>query len=72
MPLDWAATQNNLGNALFRLGEREIGTAHLTDAVAAWEACLTVTASTWPPAWVQDVHSHINQARAEIARRLAK
>jgi hypothetical protein len=26
-PLDWAATQNNLGNALQRLGERESGTA---------------------------------------------
>jgi tetratricopeptide (TPR) repeat protein len=25
-PLDWASTQNNLGTALFRLGERESGT----------------------------------------------
>ena len=71
-PLDWAVTQNNLGNALFRLGERETGTAHLTEAAAAWEACLTVTASTWPQARVQNVHSLIDQARAEIARRMAK
>ena len=25
VPLDWAQTQNNLGNALLRLGERESG-----------------------------------------------
>ncbi|MGH6935353.1 MAG: hypothetical protein ACRED2_04060 [Methylocella sp.] len=25
VPLDWAMTQNNLGNALLRLGERESG-----------------------------------------------
>ena len=29
VPLDWAQTQNNLGNALETLGERESGTAHL-------------------------------------------
>ena len=33
--LDWAATHHNLGIALFRLGEREIGTARLEEAVAA-------------------------------------
>ena len=27
VPLDWAATQNNLGLALLRLGERDSGTA---------------------------------------------
>ena len=39
MPLDWARTQNNLGNAL-TLGERESGTAHLEEAVAAFRAAL--------------------------------
>ena len=29
-------TQNNLGNALWRLGERESGTARLEEAVAAY------------------------------------
>jgi len=72
VPLDWATTQNNLGNALEALGERESGTARLEQAVAAWEACLTVTASAWPPALVQLVRSHIDQARAENARRAAK
>jgi hypothetical protein len=31
VPLDWATTQNNLGTALESLGERESGTAHLTE-----------------------------------------
>ncbi len=40
MPLDWAMTQNNLGNVLSTLGERESGTARLEQAVAAYRAAL--------------------------------
>ena len=40
MPLDWAATQNNLGTALGTLGERESGTERLEEAVAAYRAAL--------------------------------
>jgi hypothetical protein len=40
VPLDWAATQNNLGAALATLGERESGTAYLTEAMAAYRAAL--------------------------------
>jgi tetratricopeptide (TPR) repeat protein len=71
-PHDWAIVHHNLGDALEALGARDNGTAYLTEAVAAWEACLTVTPSTRPQASVQEVHSHIDQARAEIARRTAK
>jgi len=42
VPLDWAATQNNLGNALRTLGARESGTARLEEAVEAYSAALTV------------------------------
>jgi len=42
VPLDWAMTQNNLGLALERLGERESGTAHLDEAVAAYNAASEV------------------------------
>ncbi len=31
VPLQWAMTQNNLGNALQTLGERETGTGRLVD-----------------------------------------
>ena len=40
VPLQWAETQANLGNALGRLGERESGTAKLEEAVAAYRAAL--------------------------------
>jgi tetratricopeptide (TPR) repeat protein len=40
VPLDWAMTQNNLGNALSTLGARESGTARLEEAVAAYRAAL--------------------------------
>src|SRR4051812_39463358 len=40
VPLEWAMTQNNLGIALHALGEREGGTAHLKEAVAAYRAAL--------------------------------
>ncbi|HXZ02700.1 MAG TPA: tetratricopeptide repeat protein [Stellaceae bacterium] len=39
--LDWAMTQNNLGNALATLGEREASTARLKEAVAAYRAALS-------------------------------
>jgi tetratricopeptide (TPR) repeat protein len=39
-PLEWAMTQNNLGNALWTLGERESGTARLEEAVSAYRAAL--------------------------------
>jgi tetratricopeptide (TPR) repeat protein len=40
VPLDWAMTQNNLGNALQTLGARESGTARLEEAVASYRAAL--------------------------------
>ena len=70
-PLAWAATQNNLGNALRMLGERESGTARLEEAVEIWEIVLTVVASIWPPEWVEELYSAQNEIQAEIARRSA-
>ena len=40
MPFDWAMTQNNLGVALWTLGQREGGTARLKEAVVAYRAAL--------------------------------
>ena len=40
VPLNWAGTQNNLGNALVALGERESSTEHLEQAVDAFRAAL--------------------------------
>jgi hypothetical protein len=70
VPLNWARAQNNLGNALSTLGERESRTARLEEAVAAFDACLSVTATVWPPEWVREVTDARDVVRAEIARRL--
>ena len=52
VPLDWATTQNNLGDALRTLGERESGTARLEEAVAAYRAALEEwTRERVPLAW---------------------
>lgn len=40
VPLAWATTQNNLGNALLSLGEREGDAARLEEAVAAFRLAL--------------------------------
>ena len=42
VPLDWADTQNNLGNALRVLGEREARPVLLEAAVAAYGEALKV------------------------------
>ena len=70
-PLDWAGTQNNLGDALRALGERESGTTPLEEAVVAFDKYLTVTEVAWPQTWVQQVRSHRDKTRAEIAQRWA-
>lgn len=40
VPLQWATTQNNIGNALRLVGHRESGTARLEEAVAAYREAL--------------------------------
>jgi hypothetical protein len=46
VPLRWAMTQNNLGNALGTLGERESGTARLEEAVAVMKQAWNVYRKT--------------------------
>ncbi len=69
VPLDWAATQNNLGDALSTLGERERGTDRLTEAVNAYQAALDV----FTPETASDYHdgttANLNHVLGEIARR---
>jgi tetratricopeptide (TPR) repeat protein len=67
----WAMTQNNLGSALRRLGERESGTARLEEAIAAFDACLTAMPG-WQPEWVDQVCAAAKETLDEIERRAAK
>ena len=64
VPLDWARTQNNLGNALM-LGERESGTARLEEAVAAYRAALKEwTRERVPLQWAMTQNNLGNALRA--------
>jgi tetratricopeptide (TPR) repeat protein len=54
VPLQWARTQNNLGNALRALGERESGRARLEEAATAFrEALKERTHERVPLQWAQ-------------------
>jgi tetratricopeptide (TPR) repeat protein len=54
VPLKWAESQNNLGFALLRLGEREAGIAKLEEAVLAFrEALKERTRERVPFQWAQ-------------------
>jgi hypothetical protein len=57
--------------ALMALGDWESGTASLQEAVAAFDACLTVVEMAWPPERVQQIRAHRDETRAEIIRRQA-
>ena len=68
MPLDWATTQNNLGNALKTLGERESGTARLEEAVAAYrEALEEWTRERVPLDWAM-TQNNLGNALSEARR----
>ncbi len=52
VPLDWAITQTNLGNALRALGDRESGTGRVEEAITAYREALTeYTRARVPLAW---------------------
>src|SRR5262249_18294235 len=58
VPLDWAMTQNNLGNALSMLGERESRTMHLEEGVGAYRAALEErTRERVPLQWAMTQHN---------------
>src|ERR1700726_1454079 len=51
-PLEWAMLQNNVGNALRRLGEREGDSGRIEEAVTAYRAALEIyTRSRSPLEW---------------------
>ena len=58
-------TQNNLGNALLRLGERESGTARLEEAVAAYRAAI----EAFPGAGSAATMEKLRQAERILAER---
>jgi tetratricopeptide (TPR) repeat protein len=75
VPLDWAMTQNNLGNALRALGERDDGTSdagrgRLEEAVAAYRAALEVFRPAGASFYVAGTERNLARAEALLAGRL--
>jgi tetratricopeptide (TPR) repeat protein len=63
VPLAWATTQNNLGNALSTLGQRESGTDRLQQAVQAFEAALEVFTRESAPRHFEIVRPNLAEAQ---------
>lgn len=69
VPLHWAQTQNNLGNALATLGERKSGTARLEEAVQAYhEALQERTRQRVPLDWAT-TQSNLGNALMSLGQR---
>ena len=69
MPLDWAMTQNNLGNALRTLGERKADTVHLEEAVDAYRAALEVFTGEGSPRYRGLVQDNLVRALNRLRER---
>jgi tetratricopeptide (TPR) repeat protein len=77
VPLQWAGTQNNLGNALRALGERQDGTLdagrrRLEEAVAAYRAALEVYRPAGASYYVGLAERNLAGAEALLAGRLSE
>ncbi|MEO8811882.1 MAG: hypothetical protein ABI376_03085, partial [Caulobacteraceae bacterium] len=71
MPADWAATQNNLGVALSRLGERAGGTAGieaLDEAVAACRGAIAEFKSMGADRYSQIAQGGLSKAEAALVQ----
>jgi len=67
VPLNWAATQNNLGNALQTLGEREAGTARLDEAAEIYRITLSVD---WlPPNYIAAMKQGLDKTLQTLSTR---
>jgi len=72
VPLQWAMTQYNLGNALQTLGERERGTARLDEAVEAYRAALEVFKDASADHYQTMARDNLAKAEALLATRGGK
>jgi tetratricopeptide (TPR) repeat protein len=69
VPLHWATTQNNLGNALRALGERESGTGRLEEAIAALRAALEVFEAAQASHYMAVTQGNLARVESLIAER---
>jgi hypothetical protein len=69
VPLQWATTQNNLGTALSRLGERESGTARLEEAIEAYRVALETFIAAGADYYAVTCRENLDGAQALLAKR---
>jgi tetratricopeptide (TPR) repeat protein len=69
VPLDWAATEDHLGAALARLGERERGTVWLEKAVEAFRAALEEYTRERVPFYWATTQSNLSSALLRLGER---
>ena len=67
-PLDWARTQNSIGNALLKMGEHASGTQHLEEALSAYRAALQKITRDSRDDWAM-VNSNLCGTLFEIGQR---
>lgn len=68
VPLDWAMTQNNLGNALRVLGEHDRDTARLVEAIDVLRSALDEFTPENAPAWHDMAQYNLAKAEAALKR----
>jgi hypothetical protein len=72
VPPEWAGTQNNLGNALETLGEREGGTATLQQAATTYGEALKEFTPEAAPYWRDMTQRNLDRVMRLIAQRQGK
>jgi tetratricopeptide (TPR) repeat protein len=66
VPLDWAATQNNLGGALKALGERARDAARLEEAIQSFTGALEVYRSARTGLDLGGIESNLKHTEAAL------
>jgi hypothetical protein len=69
VPADWAMTQMLLGNALETLGKRETGTAHLEEAMTAYDDAMSMFIEAGADRYAAVCREHRDRARAILNQR---
>lgn len=69
LPLLWAARQNSLGYALWKLGERDIGTVRLKEALVAFRAALKERTRTRIPRDWAETQNNLGNVLMALGRR---
>ena len=69
VPLQWAASLDNLGQALVALGMRQTGTEQLEDAVASFRAALSVFEQAGSTSRVSETKENLDRAQTLLAKR---